>query len=71
MEFRQGQLVILRSEYPDVICVWVWPDIEDVYSIPNETYGMYIGISSYQSLRHEVLVGEQIVSISDADLVPI
>ena len=70
MKFRQGQLVILRSEHPDVICVWAWPDGEDVYSIPNETYGIYIGISSYQSPRHDVLVGEQIVSIPDADLVP-
>ena len=73
MQFRQGELVILRAFEPEVICVWAWPDPsnEEVFSVPNETYALYIKPSSrYITTRHCVLIDEKIVSVPWNDLVP-
>lgn len=71
MEFRPGQLVKLRSKYPGTICVWVWPSSGNVFNLPNETCGIYIGLSRrYKSPRCDVLIGEQIGSVPWDELVP-
>lgn len=81
-EFETGQLVMLKSVWPDVHTVWVWEDAESQKpawwasaglsksrAFRNETIGLYLGLDHRS--RHNVLIEDQIWSIPKDDVIPL
>jgi len=78
-EFETGQLVMLKSVWPDVHTVWVWEYAEShraasstmskSRAFRNETIGLYLGLDPRS--RHNVLIEDQIWSIPKDDVIPL
>ena len=80
-EFETGQLVMLKSVWPDVHTVWVWAHAERLHgprasstmsksrAFRNETIGLYLGLDHRS--RHNVLIEDQIWTIPKDDVIPL